>query len=97
MLETWVLDTPPSREETYKRLNRFVDHCKKLGIPNPYTLREIYEADERWKKLHPNAVPSLMDFLQAKNSGIISIAENKQVKPIVHGKNIPQIEGDWEF
>jgi len=97
MLETWVLDTPPSREETYKRLNRFVDHCKKLGIPNPYTLREIYEADERWKKLHTNAVPSLMDFLQAKNSGIISIAENKQVKPIVYGKNIPQIEGDWEF
>jgi radical SAM superfamily enzyme YgiQ (UPF0313 family) len=97
MLETWVLDTPPSREETYKRLNRFVEHCKKLGIPNPYALREIYDADERWKKLHTNAVPSLMDFLQAKTSGIISIAENKQVKPIVYGKHIPQIEGDWEF
>lgn len=97
MLETWVLDTPPSREETYKRLNRFVDHCKKLGIPNPYALREIYDADERWKKLHTNAVPSLMDFLQAKNSGIISIDENKRVKPIVHGQNIPQIEGDWGF
>jgi radical SAM superfamily enzyme YgiQ (UPF0313 family) len=97
MLETWVLDTQPSREETYERLNRFVDHCKKLSIPNPYTLREIYDADERWKKLHTNAVPSLMDFLQAKNSGIISITENKLVKPIVYGQNIPQIDGEWGF
>ncbi|MCP4150746.1 MAG: radical SAM protein, partial [bacterium] len=46
---TWLLDGEPTREETYRRVNRFVQHCKKLGIPNPYSSREIYEADERWK------------------------------------------------
>jgi radical SAM superfamily enzyme YgiQ (UPF0313 family) len=97
MLETWVLETPPSREETYRRLNRFTEHCKKLGIPNPYTLREIHGADQRWKKLHTNAVPPLMDFLQAKNSGTISINENRHLEKIVPGRNMPQVEGDWGF
>jgi radical SAM superfamily enzyme YgiQ (UPF0313 family) len=97
LLQTWVLDTPPSREETYRRLNRFLDHCKSLGIPNPYTLREIYRADERWKRLHSNAPPSLTDFLAAKNSGTMTIDENKHVEKIVRGQNIPRIEGDWGF
>jgi radical SAM superfamily enzyme YgiQ (UPF0313 family) len=62
MFQTWILDSEPSREETYSRVNRFVQHCRNLGIPNPYSMHEIYEADERWKKLHNNAVPSLLEF-----------------------------------
>lgn len=62
MIQTWILDTEPSREDTYKRVQRFVEHCRKLGIPNPYTLNEIYKADERWLKLHRNAVPPLIGF-----------------------------------
>jgi len=97
MLQTWILDTPPSREETFNRLNRFVERCKKVGIPNPYSLRDIYQADERWKKLHSNAVPALADFINAKNSGLISIDENIHVKKIVYGQTIPEISGDWGF
>jgi radical SAM superfamily enzyme YgiQ (UPF0313 family) len=47
ILQTWVLDTEPSREETYNRVNRFIEHINRLGIPNPYSLEEIYRADER--------------------------------------------------
>jgi radical SAM superfamily enzyme YgiQ (UPF0313 family) len=66
MLQTWILDGEPSREETYRRVRQFTAHCEKLGIPNPYSMHEIYEADERWQKLHSNAVPPLIEF---KNSG----------------------------
>ena len=97
MLQTWILDTPPSREETYDRLNRFVAHCRALGIPNPYSLRDIYRADERWRKLHANAVPPLAEFLDAKNKGITPIDENKRVKKIVLSQTIPEITGDWGF
>jgi hypothetical protein len=62
MLRTWVLDCPPSREVTYQRLNRFIQHLKKLGIPNPYSLNDICAADKRWKELHKNAVPSVFEF-----------------------------------
>jgi len=97
MIQTWILDTPPSREETYDRLNRFVAHCRALGIPNPYSLRDIYRADERWRKLHANAVPPLAEFLDAKNKGITPIDENKRVKKIVLSQTIPEITGDWGF
>jgi radical SAM superfamily enzyme YgiQ (UPF0313 family) len=51
--QTWVLNEEPSREISYGRLNRLVLHCKKLGIPNPYSLHEVYRADERWKSFIP--------------------------------------------
>ncbi|MGE5340609.1 MAG: amino acid adenylation domain-containing protein [Candidatus Omnitrophota bacterium] len=86
MLQTWILDVPPSREETYRRLNRFVEHCKKLGIPNPYSLRDIHSADERWKRLHKEAVPSLLEFLGVKNNNSLPIDENKRVKKTVESR-----------
>lgn len=58
--QTWILNVEPSREEIYKRLNRVAEHCENLGIPNPYSIVEIYEADKRWQKLHKNAVPPLL-------------------------------------
>lgn len=60
--QTWILELEPSREVAYDRLNRFIDHCTKLGIPNPYSMSEIKRADERWKKLHRNAAPALIDL-----------------------------------
>ncbi|NOQ25404.1 MAG: radical SAM protein [Bacteroidales bacterium] len=60
--QTNVLDSLPSRQDAYSRVNRFMEHCKKLGIPNPYSLTDIDKADKRWKSLHLNAVPALMDF-----------------------------------
>jgi radical SAM superfamily enzyme YgiQ (UPF0313 family) len=66
LIETWIPDIEPSREETYGRLNRFHEHITKLGIPNPYSLYELEKADIRWKKLHDNAVPSILE-LKGKN------------------------------
>jgi len=100
MIDTWVLDVPPSREETLHRLNRFVSHCKTLGIPNPYSLKEIHAADLRWQKLHPTAAPPMADFLTGKNSGILSINENIHLKKRVLGHSIAENENvnrDWGF
>lgn len=76
MTQTWVLQCEPSWEEIHRRVCRFVQHCKKLGIPNPYSLAEIYEADERWKKLKKNAAPSLLDF--KKNDSYIDECKNRK-------------------
>lgn len=91
--QTWVLDCEPSREVIYDRLNRFVAHIRRLGIPNPYTLQEIHAADVRWQKLQKNAVPSLVDL---KNKELYideckGIKEASTIKsPIIH-------DGNWGF
>lgn len=54
----WELDIEPKRDVIFERMHRFINHCKKLGIPNPYSSYEIWDADSRWKKLHKNAVPA---------------------------------------
>jgi len=89
--QTWILDCPPSREERFDRMFRFVGHCKKLGIPNPYSTEEIYEADERWKSLHPNAVPGLIEF--GNNS--IYIEDNKKVKKLIPALETHRDDGDF--
>jgi len=68
--QSWTLDCYPPREEVYKRMNRFVQHCSKLGIPNPYSMAEIIKADERWKKLHKNAVSTMEEIISSQNRGI---------------------------
>jgi radical SAM superfamily enzyme YgiQ (UPF0313 family) len=93
MLQTWMVDCQPNREEIHRRMWRFVQHCDRLGIPNPYSLRDIYKADERWQKLHRNAVPPLVDF---KNTDI-RIDENKYLKSELLTANVPQDDGDFEF
>ncbi len=91
--QTWTPDIPPLREETYRRVNRFVQHCRECGVPNPYTFREIYDADERWKKLHKNAVPALVEFEDNNNY----IDENKKVKePTILEDKIDRV-GDFAF
>jgi radical SAM superfamily enzyme YgiQ (UPF0313 family) len=92
-IQTLILDAEPPREETYRRVNRFTRHCRRLGIPNPYTLEEIHAADRRWKKLHPNAVPSLIDFTSEK----INIKENKKVKILNPARKRKRDEQAWEF
>jgi radical SAM superfamily enzyme YgiQ (UPF0313 family) len=70
ILKTWYLECSPSRQEVFDRINRFVAHCESLGIPNPYTIQEIYIADERWKTLNPNSVPSLLDIIGSNRRGM---------------------------
>ena len=62
VFKTYTLDLEPSRKEAYNRVFRFINHCKKLGIPNPYSGYEGFEADRRWKELHKNSVPNLEDL-----------------------------------
>lgn len=90
--QTWILDCEPSREERFKRMYRFARHCKKLGIPNAYSTEEIFAADKRWKILHENAVPSVMEFENA-----VYIDENKHVKKRVPAQKIQPDDGDFVF
>ena len=62
--QSWILNAEPSREVIYERANRFRQHCIKLGIPNPYSVTEIYNADKRWQSLHKNAVPPFLEMKQ---------------------------------
>ena len=94
---TWILDCAPHREEIYNRLNRFREHCSRLGIPNPYSLNDIYRADDRWKKLHKNAVPPFVQFLQSRDRKAAFIDENKRVKQTAYVGNVPRDDGNWGF
>lgn len=68
LFQTWALKTNPEKEEIYDRMVRFGKRCQELNIPNPYSMMEIYHADKRWKKLHPNAGPTLLELHNCKNT-----------------------------
>lgn len=72
----WTLKLDPVREEAFRRVHRFEAHCRKLGIPNPYSLNEHLEADKRWSRLHKNAVPILTDFYGEEKN----IQENLEIQ-----------------
>lgn len=91
--QTWIMECEPPREETYRRLNRFIRHLNRLGIPNIYSLRDIYEADERWKKLHKHAVPELMEF---KDKGRY-IDENQHIKSVSFARNTLDDQQNIDF
>ena len=91
--QTWILDCFPSHEEIYHRVFRFTEHCKKLGIPNPYSADEIYKADERWKMLHKNAVPSVIDLIN--NS--CELSESRNIKKFITVPDKKAEEGDFDF
>ena len=90
---TWIIDGMPTRDETLERLNIFDEHCRKSGIPNPYSLHDIYMADERWKNLHDNAVPPIIEF---KNKNIV-IDECRDVKKLTYIKNTAKDDGNFGF
>jgi hypothetical protein len=91
IIQSWKLDCSPSREEIFKRVNRFVQRCNSLGVPNPYSMEEIYRADQRWKKLHKNAAPALVEFKTNNNY----IDECKRVKKISLLE--PKLKDDGDF
>lgn len=93
VFRTWTLEIEPLREEVFERMFRFEKHCRKLGIPNPYTLSEHMAADKRWIKLHKNAVPPLMDFLSRKHY----IQENKNLQTVIHAQNQRSMDSDFDL
>ncbi len=88
-----ALGMEPSREETFRRVHRFEAHLKKCGIPNPYSYQEHQKADDRWQKLHKNAVPPLLDFLRQT----AHIDENLRIKNAVPAPKKQRDDGDFDF
>ncbi|MCU0288594.1 MAG: radical SAM protein [Acidobacteria bacterium] len=88
-----TLDIPPLREEVYNRAYRFELHCRKLGIPNPYSLSDYVKADERWTRLHKNAVPPILDFLSKAKY----INENKKIESLTLAVNKRSEKKDFVF
>jgi len=84
IFDTWTLNLYPLREEAHYRMFRFVEHCKKLGIPNPYSGYDVFSADNRWKRLCENSVPNSTEFNQDKGFVIenhesnLILAKNKR-------------------
>jgi radical SAM superfamily enzyme YgiQ (UPF0313 family) len=89
--QTWIINCEPQREEIFRRQNRFIKHLEKLGIPNPYSIQEIFKADERWRNLHKNAVPPLAQF------GDNYIDENKFIKEMTLGRTTMDADADFCF
>ena len=93
IFKSWTLNIEPLREEVYRRIFRFSDHCQKLGIPNPYSLNEHIKADERWKKLHQNAAPAMLEFIRRGRY----IDECKHIKLVSFSKNVRKDDDDFDF
>ena len=91
LVDTFVVKGTPSREETIARLDRFMQHCAALGIPNPYTMRQLHQADLRWRSLHVNAVPSLLDLVDG--GGEINECRNVELSELA--ANTLDDEGDF--
>lgn len=90
---TPAADMEPSREETFRRVHRFEAHCRKLGIPNPYSYQGHTEADQRWKKLHKNAVSPLLEFIKKEKY----INENQHIKVPTMTRNVRANDDDFDF
>jgi radical SAM superfamily enzyme YgiQ (UPF0313 family) len=95
IFKTWTLKLEPLREEVFRRMFRFTQHCSKLGIPNPYSYGEHIKAEERWKRLHKNAVPSIFEFLSKEKY----IEENKELKisSFARTTRVRENTGDFVF
>ncbi len=91
MYRDYRLDAEPSWQETLMRGRRFTGHCRNLGIPNPYTIDELNRADERWRRLHKNAVPPLISFRDPNGR----IDEKRNIKNVSCAENTMPDEGDW--
>lgn len=92
LVQTWTLNTEPDRQEIYDRLCRFKDHCRKLGITNLDSVSEIYNSDERWKRLHQNAVPSFIELNEKQY-----VDENKNVAPLLSIRDTSVEQVDFAF
>jgi len=93
LVKTWVLDESPGFDSMMDRLYRFVKCCSELNIPNPYSLSELQFADERWHKLHKNAVPFLIDL--RNNNHVVRDHENIKLEKISSFSIIE--EGNFNF
>ncbi len=93
LTETWIIRDEPSREKLYERVNQFTALCEKLEIPITYSLHDIYVADERWQRLHQNAVPTLLALSDNQNL----VEDCKNLKEVRYMKDSGEFSGDFEI
>jgi len=91
IFDYWTLDIEPLRELAYERMYRFVNHCKKLGIPNPYSLKESFDADRRWEKLQKFAVPPMDKF------GEEGMFIKDNLRQRAFAEKVNRYDGDFDF
>lgn len=92
--QSYSLNTYPNRELIYDRGCRFKEKCKELGIPNPYSIRDIMTADLRWKNIQPNAVPPVMEL---NNNPEKYLGEQVHVTRILSAHNNQAEDVDFGF
>lgn len=90
--QTWRVNCEPSREEMYSRICRFAELGKKLGTIIPWSIQGVNRADQRWKKLHTNAVPPVSDLLKNRNTD-----ENKYVKMLQYASPVEEEDDNFDF
>ena len=90
--QTWIVNDTPKREEMFGRIYRFVEHCKRLGVAIPWSVLDVNHSDERWHRLHKNAVPRLFDLMKKNEYR----DEDKDVKETIKAKYIVD-EKEFEF
>ncbi len=93
LMQTYTLNEEPKREVIYERQCRFKEQCKQLGIPNPYSLKELLAADERWKALHKNAVPTIKELTGNK----VDLKKDRELFVQVNAENIGEDMDDVGF
>jgi hypothetical protein len=91
IFDSWTLDMEPVREVAYERMHRFCEHCQRLGIPNPYSFKEIFDADRRWQQLQKFAVPPLDEF----SEGSKHIEDNLDKR--IFAQNTIQEDGNFNL
>lgn len=91
--QTWFVEGQPSRREMFARVNRFVGLCQRLGMATPWTLHEVMRADERWLRLHQNAVPATMDFIARQHY----VDECKDLSPLLAAQAPKADASDFDF
>lgn len=90
--QTWRVNMEPSRREMYSRICRFAELGKKLGTILPWSIHGVNRADERWQKLHVNAVPAVSHLLKNRNTD-----ENKYVKMLQYATVVEEEDDNFNF
>ena len=94
LTQTYTLNAYPNREIIYQRQCVFKEQCEKLGIPNPYSISQLMEADKRWQELQKNAVPPIMDL---KNNPEKYWGESEKVNRIFTAQNTQTDDVGFQF
>lgn len=93
MYRWWYVDGLPTREELYDRVQRFAIHCKRLGVSVAWSLQDVKQADERWKRLHKHSVPTVLELIDKNNY----VDECKRLTDVIFARDKTEEIGEFDF